>query len=99
MAVEISSTVTRVTSLVTQAISLMDSLPLHVKQMRNSTHISPVVYVCTRLSFPVRKEGNALFNDALKTLYLRLYGIGSGKNSFKICLYVFGNNVQKPYAC
>ena len=22
------------------------------------------------------KEGNALFNDALKTFYLRLYGVG-----------------------
>ena len=27
------------------------------------------------LSFNVRKEGNVLFNDALNTFYLRLYGV------------------------
>ena len=30
-----------------------------------------VMYVCTS----VRKEGNVLFNDALNTFYLRLYGV------------------------
>ena len=27
-------------------------------------------------SIPGRKEGNVLFNDALNTFYLRLYGVG-----------------------
>ena len=26
--------------------------------------------------YPGRKEGNILFNDALNTFYLRLYGVG-----------------------
>ena len=29
------------------------------------------------------KEGNSLFNDALNTFYLRLYGIGHDNNNFK----------------
>ena len=28
-----------------------------------------------RMMFPVRKEGIVLFNDALNTCYLRLYGV------------------------
>ena len=28
------------------------------------------------LEWPRRKEGNVLFNDALDTFYLRLYGVG-----------------------
>ena len=28
------------------------------------------------ITVSVRKEGNVLFNDALNTFYLRLYGIG-----------------------
>ena len=39
--------VTSVTFFVRKAISLMDGLPLHVKQMRNSTQKSQVVYVST----------------------------------------------------
>ena len=31
-----------------------------------------------------RKEGNVLFNDALNTLYLRLYGVGHMVKDFQI---------------
>ena len=31
-----------------------------------------------------RKEGNVLFNDALKTFYLRLYGVGHMVNTTQI---------------
>ena len=34
-------------------------------------HISEV---CSSITFIGRKEGNVLFNDALNTFYLRLYG-------------------------
>ena len=31
----------------------------------------------TKINWPLgRKEGNVLFNDALNTFYLRLYGVG-----------------------
>ena len=30
----------------------------------------------SKLRKQIRKEGNALFNNALNTVYLRLYGIG-----------------------
>ena len=30
-----------------------------------------------------RKEGKILFNDALNTFYLRLFGVGHGKGPFK----------------
>ena len=29
------------------------------------------------------KEGNVLFNDALNTFYLRLYGVGHGKGPLR----------------
>ena len=35
-----------------------------------------VVCVCNVHIFQGRKEGNVLFNDALNTFYLRLYGVG-----------------------
>ena len=44
------------------------------------------VCVCARanMSFVrvIRKEGNILFNDALNTFYLRLYGIGDMVNDY-----------------
>ena len=33
------------------------------------------VHTGVRCSFHGRKEGNVLFNDALNTFYLRLYGV------------------------
>ena len=32
-------------------------------------------YVCMYVCMYLRKEGNVLFNDALNTFYLRLYGV------------------------
>ena len=40
-------------------------------------HVCTVLFVSERdLSATKQKEGNALFNDALNTFYLRLYGVG-----------------------
>ena len=35
------------------------------------------MYVCMYQCVCVRMEGNVLFNDALNTFYLRLYGVGT----------------------
>ena len=53
---------------------------------------------------PHRKEGNILFNDALNTFYLQLYGKGNRKegnilfndalNTFYLRLYGFGHMVK-----
>ena len=40
--------------------------------MGRSSFINPM----THQALPGRKEGNVLFNDALNTFYLRLYGVG-----------------------
>ena len=40
-----------------------------------------------------RKEGNVLFNDALNTFYLRLYGIRYGKGLFRWLLHM-GYSIQ-----
>ena len=38
--------------------------------------IIKVLYICDTMPLkPSRKEGNVLFNDALKTFYLLLYGV------------------------
>ena len=34
-----------------------------------------VIFICQIISL-IGKEGNVLFNDALNTFYLRLYGVG-----------------------
>ena len=34
-----------------------------------------VCFLSAQLSLSGRKEGNVLFNDALNTFYLRLYGV------------------------
>ena len=39
--------------------------------MRHSTH-----FIYGYMASEGRKEGNVLFNDALNTFYLRLYGVG-----------------------
>ena len=52
---------------------------LHLTISKNEGKISiwthPTVKLRIRLRFRVRKEGNVLFNDALNTFNLRLYGI------------------------
>ena len=57
--------------------------PIPYKHKVNvSLNISILPYHCCKISLQysavhwVRKEGNVLFNDALNTFYLRLYGVG-----------------------
>ena len=40
-----------------------------------TTHSTPFIYGYMASDIWLRKEGNVLFNDALNTFYLRLYGI------------------------
>ena len=37
----------------------------------------------------MKKEGNVLFNDALNTFYLRLYGMKEGNDLFNDALNTF----------
>ena len=39
-------------------------------------YIRTYAYIHTYVRMYIRKEGNVLFNDALNTFYLRLYGVG-----------------------
>ena len=43
------------------------------------------MWISNIISIPSRKDGNVLFNDTLKTFYLRLYGVGHnyGKGPFR----------------
>ena len=45
-------------------IFLIPSFRMHLGQLKQVSH------------FRGKKEGNVLFNDALNTFYLRLYGVG-----------------------
>ena len=51
--------------------------------------LSPAPSLCMHILLAVstlqllRKEGNVLFNDALNTFYLRLYGVRHGKGPFR----------------
>ena len=38
--------------------------------------VSSILLHSEQVKLEVRKEGNVLFNDALNTFYLRLYGVG-----------------------
>ena len=40
-----------------------------------TTHSTPFIYGYMASDIWLRKEGNVLFNDALNTFYLRLYGV------------------------
>ena len=42
-------------------------------------HVHVYIYIRTYIG----KEGNVLFNDALNTFYLRLYGVRHGKGPFR----------------
>ena len=46
---------------------------------RNRTEAYPILqlHMNENNSKKLRKEGNVLFNDALNTFYLQLYGVGS----------------------
>ena len=44
-----------------------------------------------------RKEGNALFNDALNTFYLRLCGIGEKRKGRKEMLYLMTHSTNFIY--
>ena len=44
-----------------------------------------ILYVCMYVCMYVWKEGNVLFNDALNTFYLRLYGVGQMVKNHSDC--------------
>ena len=50
----------------------------NMKSQHNLLTIKNIVHVLheTKTLYQRRKEGNVLFNDALNTFYLRLYGVG-----------------------
>ena len=43
----------------------------------------PLFLYSDRLTYARRKEGNVLFNDALNTFYLRLYGVRHGNGQLR----------------
>ena len=57
------------------------SLSTAIKLVTLSRFFSGIVK--TVINFELRKEGNVLFNDALNTFYLRLFGVTHGKGPLR----------------
>ena len=53
------------------------SLLAQVRVVLITSVITCITFLKMKNAFVIRKEGTVLFNDALNTFYLRLYGVGA----------------------